>query len=393
MSKLSITDPTIRVKPGPRLATFIVNLTDPIALPENVLKIYQSFGGDASVEHTKHQTEVAKPSLGPSDLELLGKLDRNEIGGDVQTELAKLISTEDEEIEDIEADHDDDDGKPLSKSEAKRLKEKQKEQQRSKLTLNLNDLKWLNELLVERRKLDGDDQQQYLHWLMADATLVLPSNEIRVRNPELEARCVRLRLEQNARVYNAMTRNVDTSRRLIPDDTIAFQSEFGHTLAFKNRLLLMYPLLQLNSETNQSPSDCRAAIPLLRGRWFCVRLHWRRAYCRWPRLWVPSAARHHMRTGHRSRRDLLPGQAPQRGVRPRHQRPGAAAPGTASGSQNATRCPARCSRHQGRQGAFRVESRCYIIVCVFNFFDILNTFACLKNKYVTTKHCKAEGGV
>lgn len=225
MSKLSISDPTVRVKPGQRLIKFIVNLKEPIALPDNVLQIYQSFGGDASVSHTKHTEEIAKPGLSPVEVEIVKILERNETSSDVQTELAKLISTEDDLPDDIEDEQEEPSDKPLSKSEAKRLKEKQKILQRSKLTLNLNDLKWLNALLVEMRKL-GDDKEEYLHVLLEDATLILPANEVQVRNPELEARCVRLRLEQNARVYNAMTRNVDSSRRQIPDDTIAFQSEY-----------------------------------------------------------------------------------------------------------------------------------------------------------------------
>lgn len=236
MSKLSISDPTIRVKPGQRLIALIVSLKKPTALPENVLQIYKSFGGDASVRHTKHTEEIAKPDLSPVELKLLGKLNRNEIGSDVQDELAKLIHTEDdlpEDTEDEPKEHQD--GKPLSKSEAKRLKEKQKEHERSKLTLNLNDLKWLNNLLVEKRKL-GDEPEEYLHLLMEDATLILPSNEIQVRNPELEARCVKLRLQQNARVYNAMTRNVDSSRRQIPEDTIAYQSEYYDHIPLPNIL-------------------------------------------------------------------------------------------------------------------------------------------------------------
>lgn len=231
MSKLTISDPTIRLKPGPKLCSFIASISQATALPENVLKIYESYGGDASVQHTKHSGEVAKPKLDAVDVELLGKLNRNEIGGDIQADLAKLIATDELfEEEDVPSDPEDEaqssTGKPLSKTQAKRLKEKQKEKQRAKLTLNLNDLKWLNAFLVERRKLGGgDDEEQYLHQLMADATLILPANEIRERNAELEARCVRLRLEQDARVYNAMTRNVDSSRRQMPEDTVAYQSK------------------------------------------------------------------------------------------------------------------------------------------------------------------------
>lgn len=247
MSKLSISDPTIRVKPGQRLIEFIVNLKEPIELPENVLKIYQSFGGDSSVQHTNHTQDVAKPEFSLAELELLGKLNRNEIGSDVTTELSKIIFAQDDEPNDCDEVVDlTQTGKSSSKSETKRLKLMQKEQQRSKLILHLNDLKWLNALLVEKRKLN-DNNPEYLHVLLEDATLLLPKNEIQERNPELEARCVRLRQEQNARVYNAMTRNVDSSRRQIPDDTIAFQSKYPNiSLAMITSNVISLVVKQIN---------------------------------------------------------------------------------------------------------------------------------------------------
>lgn len=117
--------------------------------------------------------------------------------------------------------------KNVSKSRAKRIKEQRKERQRERVRLTLADLIWLNTLLTTRRR-DGcaDSDGIYLHQLLAGSNLSLPRNEIHERDPALEARCVRLRLEQDARVYNVMTKNVDSSRRQLPDDTIAYQSKF-----------------------------------------------------------------------------------------------------------------------------------------------------------------------
>ncbi|KAL1397837.1 hypothetical protein pipiens_009443 [Culex pipiens pipiens] len=58
---------------------------------------------------------------------------------------------------------------------------------------------------------------------MLNCTLILPENEQQKRNAELEARCQKLRKEQEAREYEAMTRNVDNVRTHMPQDTIAFQ--------------------------------------------------------------------------------------------------------------------------------------------------------------------------
>lgn len=91
----------------------------------------------------------------------------------------------------------------------------------STLTLTLNDLKWVHQAL-DRLRVD-DPNLPYLHELMEDCVMVLPENEIQERNPELEARCQKLRKEQEAREYQAMTRNVDNVRTLMPQDTIAYQ--------------------------------------------------------------------------------------------------------------------------------------------------------------------------
>lgn len=88
-------------------------------------------------------------------------------------------------------------------------------------TLLLSDLKWLNDALNRLRT--KEDNVPYLHEFMQKCTLILPENEQQKRNAELEARCQKLRKEQEAREYEAMTRNVDNVRTHMPQDTIAFQ--------------------------------------------------------------------------------------------------------------------------------------------------------------------------
>ncbi|XP_055616496.1 transmembrane protein 199 [Toxorhynchites rutilus septentrionalis] len=89
------------------------------------------------------------------------------------------------------------------------------------LTLSLVDLKLLFRALSIARK--EDETTPYLHELMKDSEIILPENEILQRNPILEARCQKLRKEQEAKEYQAMTRDVDNVRKLAPQDTISFQ--------------------------------------------------------------------------------------------------------------------------------------------------------------------------
>lgn len=62
--------------------------------------------------------------------------------------------------------------------------------------------------------------------ILDGAELKLPENEIVERNPVLEKRIQRLKAQQDQRVYNSMTKNVDSSRKHIPEETISYQCKF-----------------------------------------------------------------------------------------------------------------------------------------------------------------------
>lgn len=231
MSKGSIKDTRISVKPSPNLIDFICSLTDQNALPENVLNIYKSYSNDHKAEHKTVSTkEISSLVYTKAETVILKNLFRNSCDSAAQQALAKLsIVTEINGTSSDDATTDTDDietlnDKPISKNATKRRKEQRKQKIRSRLTVNLNDLKWLNEVLQEKRNEDPECDI-YLHELLQNSKLILPRNEIVERNPVLEARCVKLRLQQDARRYRAMTKNVDTSKKHIPEDTIAYQSK------------------------------------------------------------------------------------------------------------------------------------------------------------------------
>uniref|UniRef100_A0A0A9ZA50 Transmembrane protein 199 n=2 Tax=Lygus hesperus TaxID=30085 RepID=A0A0A9ZA50_LYGHE len=79
----------------------------------------------------------------------------------------------------------------------------------------------------------GVDEMRWLHrnkkggvWLydvLSSTELILPEPIIPPRNPELEARCKKLRAQHEEREYRKMTKNVDPVRVHHPEDTIRYQ--------------------------------------------------------------------------------------------------------------------------------------------------------------------------
>lgn len=107
----------------------------------------------------------------------------------------------------------------------KKLASKSKNTKASKvLHLYLSDLRWLSNFLANLRKEQGLDV--YLNDVLETCQLQLPENEIIKRNPVLEARCQKLREQQQNLEYRKMTKNVDAILKHYPEDTVAYQSIF-----------------------------------------------------------------------------------------------------------------------------------------------------------------------
>jgi hypothetical protein len=88
---------------------------------------------------------------------------------------------------------------------------------KSKATIMLEDLQWV------KKRLSGHGR--FLCQMLKGTETILPSPPVESRNPVLEARCERLRREQEDREYRSMTKMVDAVRVRHPEDTIAFQSK------------------------------------------------------------------------------------------------------------------------------------------------------------------------
>lgn len=226
MNKGSIKDPSIALKPSSKLVEFIKTLDDPsIDLPENLLKLYRAFTKDTS-DRNIHQQPIPIQSYSKEEQKLLdGLRDESKQSSSIGQCLKSLSVSFDndeesssDEIETLSAD----DSKSTGKNQARKNRAKQREKELSRLTLTLTDLKWLNQYLAKLR--ETDESVSYLHELIEGSKLILPKNEVIERNPELEARCQKLRREQEEQRYRMMTKNVDCSRTQDPEETISYQS-------------------------------------------------------------------------------------------------------------------------------------------------------------------------
>lgn len=105
----------------------------------------------------------------------------------------------------------------LEKSSTNEKKKEKLMKRDTTTTLTLSDLKELKKEL---------ENTAFLCDIIDGAELKLPENEIVERNPVLEKRIQRLKVQQEQRVYDSMTKNVDSSRKYEPEETISFQCKF-----------------------------------------------------------------------------------------------------------------------------------------------------------------------
>ncbi|CAG9855129.1 unnamed protein product [Phyllotreta striolata] len=86
--------------------------------------------------------------------------------------------------------------------------------------LSLEDIHWIYNHI---QKQNQTNDKIWLHELLEGSDIVLPKNEEIPRNEELDKRCKILKEQQANRDYFKMTKNVDTRRRVLPEDTIGYQ--------------------------------------------------------------------------------------------------------------------------------------------------------------------------
>lgn len=197
MSKLPIIDSSVKVIPSPKFGKFItIRFCRDSLLPVTIQNICKNNLSKCSKVGTEAPAKAVEFTA------------EEHVFLKIQNEANNLMERD---VDDVSSEDKPDD---ILKSGSQRTSA-------NTLTLSLYDLKWLHQALNRLRKDDPDIP--YLHELMEDCEMLLPENEVQERNPELEARCQKLRKQQEAKEYQAMTRNVDNVRTLMPQDTIAYQ--------------------------------------------------------------------------------------------------------------------------------------------------------------------------
>ncbi|XP_001358777.2 transmembrane protein 199 [Drosophila pseudoobscura] len=208
MLKSTIVDTRVRLVPSKTLLEFLDSQKEHFKkVPENVAKLMKNEGYilPLSTQIVKEQElNIKRPNI---DRAL----------------LRRLTADVSEEPEPAPA-------KPIGKKNKKAAKDKKATEEvmedeehptEYNNVLYLTDMHWLNDTLIQLRK-DGISNI-FLYELIESSDLLLPENEMKPRNPDLEARCERLRAEQHNREYHKMTKNVDAGLKHYPEDTIAYQ--------------------------------------------------------------------------------------------------------------------------------------------------------------------------
>ncbi|KAI5639754.1 organelle biogenesis, muted-like protein domain-containing protein [Phthorimaea operculella] len=217
-------------------------------VPENILKFGKSSKDALGVKHKKNNTKEESFSIKftDKDIENLSRIkdEVKKVQGYVEDDKLDNDSTP---VKTVSDDSKDNNKKEVSEEETKSVDsdntaDTTKDQTKSSDSatdvsslnsfeeilpekegpfLHTSDIAWLYEYLEKIRKTEKD--VPYLHELFEGTEIDTPRNSVLKRNPVLEARCVKLRSQQEAREYRKMTRGVDNVRIRFPDDTIAYQ--------------------------------------------------------------------------------------------------------------------------------------------------------------------------
>uniref|UniRef100_A0A240PJV8 Endoplasmic reticulum-based factor for assembly of V-ATPase n=1 Tax=Anopheles atroparvus TaxID=41427 RepID=A0A240PJV8_ANOAO len=205
MDKLPIRDPSITLVPTNELRKFIGSLQLTPSTPINIRNIHSAFKASKGKKDAAPSSQNDAANIGlPSMVDFTEK----------ERHLIKQYVTDSTNVFDT-----------LENADFLGMDPKKELEARSEVTtgnlLKLSDVKWLYTILNQMRQ--SDPSTPFLHTLLSGCRLELPLNPIQERNPVLEERCQRLRKEQEDREYHRMTKNVDSIRKHMPEETIAYQ--------------------------------------------------------------------------------------------------------------------------------------------------------------------------
>ncbi|XP_075970325.1 uncharacterized protein LOC142972852 [Anticarsia gemmatalis] len=236
----SLIDTNLSVYPTNNLLNYLKTLAIKDDAPSNIIKLVKGKDYEPKQKTNKEEKESSPIHLNSQDIENLNKIRATvKIEEDVVEDSEDIPEEEIKEKGSKDEAHDDSDKKSNKKDDPKDESKKAKEDSNEKtkkskedcnekskkeevLHLTTSDIDWLYNHLQKLRS-KGDKNVPYLHTLLEGAEIGIPDNSVIKRNPILEARCVKLRAQQEAREYRKMTKSVDNVRMRFPEDSINYQ--------------------------------------------------------------------------------------------------------------------------------------------------------------------------
>lgn len=232
----SLVDTNLRIFPSKYLIDYLKTIPIDDNVPLNIARLVKGENYEVKNKAPKQDTKIIPIHLNSNDIENLNKIkalmkvDIEEVTEEVEKSDVEEATKE----ESIEKTEHNESGQTVSdkKSVAKKNLNEDDAEEEVKLHLTTTDIDWLYTYLQQQRnkKETGDKSVPYLHVLLEGASIETPKNQILKRNPVLEARCVKLRSQQEAREYRKMTKSVDNVRMRFPEDSISYQCKYPYLI-------------------------------------------------------------------------------------------------------------------------------------------------------------------
>lgn len=212
----------LKIYPNKSLILFLKSLPDNEDIPSNILMLIGKNVKETDVKVNSIQLTV-------KDIENLNKIKgifkSIAVAGNKESDkhTDNVENNVDKEAESKTKENDEENKSEIDPKDAKQKSEKTPKPETPSKYLNTADIDWLYNYLNRKR---SEGNVPYLHELLEGCNIEMPKNRVIKRNPVLEARCVKLRAQQEAREYRKMTKTVDNVRLRFPEDSISYQCKY-----------------------------------------------------------------------------------------------------------------------------------------------------------------------
>ncbi|XP_045528153.1 uncharacterized protein LOC123716438 [Pieris brassicae] len=201
----------LRIYPSLKLIEFIKTIPVTKEVPGNIVTYIKS-ENKTSLDINYDVIDTKQTILTETDYNIINK---------IKTFVESDETSKDKDEIKENVNYNKDASELEDRNDAVNIQIKKEEEEVDVPFLTTSDLDWL--YIYLKSKHDKGEKAPYLHALLQSSEVKVPQNKILKRNPDLEARCVKLRAQQEAREYRKMTKGVDNVRIRYPEDSISYQ--------------------------------------------------------------------------------------------------------------------------------------------------------------------------